>query len=433
MSTDSAPLLQKSTSKQTKRKSKKAIPLKASSVYAPSVVSGSHINQSCLKEEDFPIAVTSLRLSYTKFSLFILLSIITLGVLPLLCHWFVRMKSLLQYSYATPETASHVLILDYEDKYHLLPVSTTPSDVPFFCFRYVRFVLAPVSIRSQLSFTCHLDNWTPIEFIPAIPSSVIVDRYSAGITSSSLPLFSSLFGLNELDIPIGSFFKLLITESLNPFYIFQAASVILWWFSDYQVYATCILVISLFSVSLSVIEVRRNRRKLSEMARFSSDVTVLRGETYSTIDSSLLLPGDIISIPTTSTSLIPCDCVLLSGSCLVNEAAMTGESNPVPKSSLTPSSAVFAPGTDRRHTLFCGSTVVRAKPVHHDAKVKALVMRTGFYSAKGCLVRNILFPRSTGLQFYADSLKFIGVFSIFALGGAAYSVYIAYTNNFPPI
>lgn len=47
------------------------------------------------------------------------------------------------------------------------------------------------------------------------------------------------------------------------------------------------------------------------------------------IDSSELVPGDIIEIP--EQTLIPCDLALFSGSCIVNESMLTGESVPVIK------------------------------------------------------------------------------------------------------
>lgn len=41
------------------------------------------------------------------------------------------------------------------------------------------------------------------------------------------------------------------------------------------------------------------------------------------------MPGDLYAIE--EGQLIPCDTILLSGEVLLNEASLTGESNPVPK------------------------------------------------------------------------------------------------------
>jgi cation-transporting ATPase 13A3/4/5 len=50
------------------------------------------------------------------------------------------------------------------------------------------------------------------------------------------------------------------------------------------------------------------------------------------VGSEELLPGDVIKIP--ENVLFPCDFIVLSGSVIVNEAILTGESIPVMKTSL---------------------------------------------------------------------------------------------------
>ena len=51
-------------------------------------------------------------------------------------------------------------------------------------------------------------------------------------------------------------------------------------------------------------------------------------------------------------------------------------------------------------------------------------MRTGFSTAKGELVRSILYPRPLDFKFYKDSMKFIGFMFMIASIGMTYSVYI---------
>jgi cation-transporting ATPase 13A1 len=89
------------------------------------------------------------------------------------------------------------------------------------------------------------------------------------------------------------------------------------------------------------------------------------------ISSQDLLPGDVCSISSSKGSgaavNCPADMLLLRGTCVVNEAMLTGESVPLLKEGiegLSPSDgkdilAAFE-GTDRRHTghvLFSGSQV----------------------------------------------------------------------------
>jgi len=53
---------------------------------------------------------------------------------------------------------------------------------------------------------------------------------------------------------------------------------------------------------------------------------------FVTIDSELLVPGDVVLVPDGKN--LPCDMILLTGSVIVNEAMLTGESIPVMKASI---------------------------------------------------------------------------------------------------
>ena len=46
-------------------------------------------------------------------------------------------------------------------------------------------------------------------------------------------------------------------QIVNPFYVFQIFSIILWCFDDYYIYAACILLISLISLGVELYETRK--------------------------------------------------------------------------------------------------------------------------------------------------------------------------------
>jgi len=63
------------------------------------------------------------------------------------------------------------------------------------------------------------------------------------------------------------------------------------------------------------------------MAKYRCPVELRTDSGYLTLSSEQLVPGDVIKIE--NNVMLPCDLILLSGSAIVNEAILTGESIPV--------------------------------------------------------------------------------------------------------
>ena len=66
-----------------------------------------------------------------------------------------------------------------------------------------------------------------------------------------------VYGNNEIRIPLKSIPELLFLEILNPFYVFQFCSFILWFLDNYYSYAIAILAMSSFGIAMSIIQTRR--------------------------------------------------------------------------------------------------------------------------------------------------------------------------------
>ena len=98
---------------------------------------------------------------------------------------------------------------------------------------------------------------------------------------------------------------------------------------------------------------------IKRLAYYSCPVNVMRSKDerdLTPMDSIDLVPGDVIEIP--ENSCLPCDLCLLTGSCIVNEAMLTGESIPVIKNSIPYTSDIFNPEEDGKYTLYGGTKVI---------------------------------------------------------------------------
>ncbi|CAF1030600.1 unnamed protein product [Rotaria sordida] len=243
-----------------------------------------------------------------------------------------------------------------------------------------------------------------------------------------------IFGENSISLRLTPILKLLIKEVLSPFYIFQLFSCISWFADEYVAYASCIVFITIISVIVTLYEVRKNERALRDTVHQSQVTTVLiynpetNEEEQRDIISEDLVPGDVIIIR--SSTIMQCDAALLNGNVIVNESMLTGESIPVTKvqipyyqsSSDHPAlNQTFDIHDHNRFILFSGTNVIQTR-YYGAGDVRAVVLRTAFSTAKGELVRSILYPKPVDFKFNTDTYKYVGGMALIALGGMIYSL-----------
>lgn len=82
-----------------------------------------------------------------------------------------------------------------------------------------------------------------------------------------------------------------------------------------------------------------------------------------------------------------------------------------------------------KHFLFSGTKIIRARRPQDgqddEAVALAIVVRTGFNTTKGALVRSMLFPKPSGFKLYKDAFRYITV-----MAGVAVIGFIASFVNF---
>ncbi|KAJ1921579.1 hypothetical protein H4219_000617 [Mycoemilia scoparia] len=421
-----------------------------------------------LSEEDITIRVEGMTYNNRMFLLFNCLTVLTCGLLALVCSWLPKWRIKMTMKKCSLENAKFVLVSDIAtDSIALEKVShrffggplgsifgaltlhgpfaaernAIVNHLSSFTFRYYRFMYHPLLKKFIPNYTWRAAEWLEDP-----------DGCRKGLNYETKEMRHAVFGDNMIGIEDKSVLSILISEALNPFYIFQIFSIVLWMCDDYYVYASCILLMSIISITSTLLDTRRNIRRINEMARFSCSVNVFRERMWRRMESSDLLPGDVFEVSDPGLLILPCDALLLEGDCIVNESMLTGESIPVAKTptdkrslmTLDPSDTMFQGGASK-HVLFSGTKLVRVKktgagfggrdwielekrsrldPSSSDSsatgytrKATAMVIRSGFNTTKGALVRSIMFPRPNKFKFYQDSMRFVGVLAVIAVIG----------------
>nr|XP_019046656.1 cation-transporting ATPase 13A1 [Kwoniella bestiolae CBS 10118]OCF25586.1 cation-transporting ATPase 13A1 [Kwoniella bestiolae CBS 10118] len=307
----------------------------------------------------------------------------------------------------------------------LAPGATQPT----YSFIYQRDTYvydASTNAFTPIPYPC--DSSPPLSTFQS--SKGILTHPSSKSNVPNLEVLKSTYGSNECHIPIPKFTELFAEHAVAPFFVFQIFCVALWCLDEYWYY-------SLFTAFMLVVfectVVFQRVRTLTEFRTMSITpyhVQTFRDGKWVDVISSELVPGDVVSILRTKPdSGIPCDLLLLRGTCIVNEAMLSGESTPLLKESVElreGSDRLDMNGADRNSVLFSGTKALQVEKAGEgglttpDGGCLAVVLRTGFGTTQGQLVRTMIFSTERVSANTFEAFLFIGFLLIFAIAASAY-------------
>ncbi|KIL62774.1 hypothetical protein M378DRAFT_165239 [Amanita muscaria Koide BX008] len=253
-----------------------------------------------------------------------------------------------------------------------------------------------------------------------------------GLESTELTSLPSLYGWNEFDIPIPSFSELFSEQATAPFFVFQIFCVALWCMDEYWYYSIFTLFMLVVFECTVVWQRVRTLTEFRTMSIAPFPIQCYRDSKWVEIQSDRLLPGDVVSIVChQNETTVPADILLVHGTCIVNEAMLSGESTPLLKECiqlLDPRERLNVDGAHKNYVLFGGTKILQASksseliaPIKTpDGGCLGIVMRTGFGTAQGQLVRTMIFSTERVTANNLESFLFIGFLLIFAIAASWY-------------
>ena len=303
-----------------------------------------------------------------------------------------------------------------------------------------------------------------------------------GLTQSQADERLEQFGANHLEIHTPEFLELYKQQLGSPIAMFQFFSATLWLLDEYWQFTAFTLVSIMMFEATTAFQRKKTFGTLNSMSAKPYGVQVFRANTWQAMSTRDVLPGDLISLklhkacsegadgevkaPATqvekmlaaSNEIVPCDCIVLRGSAVVNEATLTGESVPQMKDALacvardTPEGNVpfDLEGQHRVHALFSGTSMIQVNSGQNDDDDKAharaqkaaatpadggapgplprtpdggclcVVARTGFSSSQGELIQMIEFSTQQVALETKETLLALLVLLCFALAASGY-------------
>ena len=384
-------------------------------------------------EKVIPVSV-----SFLKTILLIFTAVITGSLIFFFMYWFPRLKFIFRYSVVPIEQAQKVAVYGTDGELYFIDLEkpTLPDlekkqsflytnysvNIPrgaafviFFTFKLFKYVFDPMEINF-VSLKMQLDT----------TNELILTECAQGLTVEEHRHQEDIFGECDLDIHVKSFLRLLVEEFADPFYLFQVFSIALWMNNQYELYASIIIITTLISLFVGTFETRKNLKNIQEMSKYSCPVNILRKDPetnqaiFKPLSSKNLVPGDIFELQEEGLAM-PCDCLLIQGTIIINEAMLTGESTPIIKSQIPKIKDHFNYDADKKYFLFAGTKIIQ-KRSREKKRLLGLVTEIGFSTIKGNLIRSILYPKKMDEKFERDSYKYIAFMGCLCIVGFAISI-----------
>jgi cation-transporting ATPase 13A1 len=371
-------------------------------------------------------------------SVFLGLVTIAHALLLLMQKWSIKFACFVKYrkeQNAAMATHAHVTPLSHLGKEELVKIERSIGGGIFFEFH-----------RRKYLFDAKTNNFEKVRCKVTHP----IEHYVGWRGIPNTKLFSQLrdlYGPNQFKMASPAFMDLYIAQITSPFTVFQIFCAILWLLDEYWKYALFNLFMICTFEATTVFTRLKSLSTLKGMGNEAHPVFVYREAGWVETSTEDLVPGDVFSVIKGTDDVVPCDALIITGSAVVNESSLTGESVPQMKDGLSTikqdaDQPVNIKGVHKANTLFGGTRILQVTGITFagddteihlvdpdsltappDGGCVCYCVRTGFSSSQGKLVRMIENSTASVSGDVRDTVLLLLFLLIFAVSASGYVLY----------
>eukprot|EP01083_Nonionella_stella_P087110 242202_1 len=360
----------------------------------------------------------------------------------LLEYWHLSIRCRIQYIQTndiSKARVAHVIPPPHCGEDALCVMQREPHDDQsiFFTFQQIKY-----------SFQTLTQKFVELDFPTDLPIKHYIDP--TPLTDDDAEELKLKYGPNEFNIPMPKFWEVFQEHATAPFFLFQIFCVGLWCLDEYWMYSLFTLFMLVVFEMMMVKRRMGNMKMIRNMRTKPFFVYIYRGRRWQRRSTTEIVPGDTISLVRCHAGLdedivnikdmreetiVPCDVLLLSGTCVVDEALLTGESVPQIKEPIDVSAVDTKLDLKSLHriSLISGGTKIvtssfdesNTEGIHAPPNDGAVgkVITTGFHTSQGELLRTILFSTSRVSVNNPEAFVFIAILLCFAIVASGYVLY----------
>ena len=357
------------------------------------------------------ISVTTWRKSKMKFRLYLILNFLTLGLLHIISLFIPKLYLKIYCNQSLPTNSDFFLIEDVYNNFTLCKTIYKKSsnakmsnnndhnndknnDNITILFEYK---------STKYKFDITTNSICPVYFNLSLYSNkTIIDSLMDGInTPEKYNRSIDTYGKNIMNMNIMLIYQNLIRKDLpNCTVVFFSGALCLYCnFTEFgcllYLLAISILIIKLIFKYIKFIKKLGKDRSLDGLIEYKVKRKYLKEQKtkgYNKVKNIDLVPGDILSL--NEGEIIPCDCILLDGECILSESKLIGKVDATIKSPLRSDNDYFHYKKNKYCILFHGMEIVKVYSKNSNKSIISLVVNTGINTFKANELSNLLYENT---------------------------------------